>query len=87
MGKGQAEHSARTHYQYFVDNTKYENDSTSITGSQIKARIPGYNPAFQLFLEGHGQEADRLIADPESVDLTKGAPHLYTAPPATFGQR
>lgn len=76
----------RPHYQHFVDGVKYESEEGSITGAQIKSKIPNFNPQFQLFLEGKGGEPDRQIGDSESVDLTKGAPHLYTAPPATFGK-
>jgi hypothetical protein len=75
----------RTKYEYFVDQTRYEFDAPAISGAQIKARIPGFNPTFQVFVEGRGQDADRQIADADSVALDRGAPHLYTAPPATFG--
>lgn len=78
----------QTKYFYFVDDTKYEHDSASITGAQIRARIPGLDPNFQIFLEGHGGAEDSLVAASTGVNLDRqgqGVPRLYTAPPATFG--
>lgn len=72
-------------YQYGVDGVRYHSDSSSITGGTIKRRIPNFDPAFQLFLEGEGGDADRLITDSESVDLSGTPKRFYTAPPATFG--
>lgn len=77
----------RKQFEYFVDGVLYKTDMNSITGAEIKVKIPNFNPAFQLFLEGKGGAPDRQIADSDVVDLGKGAPHLYTAPPATFGAR
>ena len=72
---------------YFVDNVKYEWEHATITGAQIKARIPDFDPTFSLFLENPGPEPDQLIADDTSVSLEKdhGPRRFYTAPPATFG--
>ena len=75
----------RKRFEYFVDGNRYEVETSSITGAQIKAKIPNYNPSFQLFLEGKGTDPDRVIGDADSVSLERGAAHLYTAPPATFG--
>ena len=79
----------RKKYEYFVDQTKYEADKTPISGAEIKAEIkaaiPGFNSSFQLFVESKGAESDRPIGDSDQVPLDHGAPHLYTAPPATFG--
>jgi hypothetical protein len=47
----------------------------------------GRNPAYQLFLEADGDDADRPIGDTEGVDLTKGPKHYYAVPPATFGKK
>ncbi len=72
---------------FFVDNVKYETDQSTLTGAQIKARVPGLDPSFSLFLEGHGTEEDRQIGDDDSVSLEKdhGPLRFFTAPPATFG--
>ena len=82
QGQGQG---GRPEYEYFVDGKLYKTPSSSITGAEIKAKIPNFNPTFQLFLEGKGGAPDRAIADSDAVELDKGARHLYTAPPATFG--
>lgn len=71
-------------YHFFVDGNKYETDQSSITGAGIKAQA-GVDPAYQLFLEADGDDADRPIGDTEGVDLTKGPKHYYAVPPATFG--
>lgn len=83
--KKKKDESGRETFVYFVDRQQFKAERPSISGAQIKASIPGYNPAFQLFLEGKGGEADRIINDADLVPLDHGAPHLYTAPPATFG--
>jgi hypothetical protein len=72
---------------FFVDGEKYETDQATLTGAQIKARVPNLDPTFTLFLEGHGNEEDRLIGDDDSVSLErdKGPRRFFTAPPATFG--
>lgn len=76
-------------YHYFVNNQKYETDQSTITGAQIKAKVPGLDPTYSLFLEGHGQDPDKLIADNDSVPLEEsgGVKKFYTAPPATFGYK
>ena len=73
---------------YFVDGKKYDWPTSSITGAQIKAAIPGLNPTFQIILEGQGNEPDRAITDTDTFSLElpgRGPLHFYTAPPATFG--
>ena len=72
---------------YFVDNVKYDTEDTTLTGSQIKAKVPDLDPSYGLFLESTGDEPDKQIADDESVSLEKdkGPKRFYTVPPATFG--
>jgi hypothetical protein len=73
---------------FFVDNIKYETDQATLTGAQIKARVPNLDSSFSLFLEGHGNEEDQQIGDEDSVSLEKeqGPRRFFTAPPATFGR-
>lgn len=71
--------------KFFVDNKPYDTDKTALTGAEIKAQasVPA---AYQLFLEVHGDGADKPISDGESVDVGEKPPkHLYAVPPATFG--
>lgn len=72
---------------YFVDNVKYETEHSSLTGAQIKAQIPNFDPNYGLFLEGPGNEPDQQIADDMSVSLEKdkGPRRFFTVPPTTFG--
>ena len=74
-------------YTYFVNQDKYESELSSLTGAQIKARIPNLEPGTLLSLEGHGKDPDRIILDDESVNLdTEHGPARFTlVPPATFG--
>lgn len=74
-------------YHYFVNNDRYESDLASLTGAQIKARIPDIQPNTGLSLEWHGNDPDRLIGDDEVVSLeSHGGPLRFTlVPPATFG--
>lgn len=68
-----------------VDGAVFHATTAVLTGAQIKA-LAGIDPAFGLFLEGHGGAADRPIPDGESVDLdARGREKFYSAPPATYG--
>jgi len=74
-------------YEFFVDGNKYETEHASLTGAQIKALIPGFDPTYSLFLEEQGDAPDLQIGDDTSVSLQKdkGPRRFYTVPPATFG--
>ena len=74
---------------YFVDGVKYESDEEVLTGAQIKARIPNFDNALLLMLEGIGKEPDSIVTDDTSVSLAKdpGPKRFFTTPPATFGKR
>ena len=74
-------------FHYFVDGVKYETNQSSITGAEIKAAIPNFNPNYSLFLEGQGNEPDKLITDSDSIDLEHGPKRLHTVPPASFGKQ
>lgn len=85
-GKGQQEK-----FLFFVDDIKLETTHSTLTGAQIKALIPNFNPAYSLFLEEPGDTPDRLINDTDSVSLSTEGPgghkHFTLVPPATFGSR
>ena len=75
-------------YRYFVDGMKYETPHSVLTGAQIKAAIPNFDPSYALYLEEPGDRPDRLIKDDDSVTLSEGEPRrFYLVPPATFGHR
>lgn len=72
---------------YFVDGKRYESEHTTLTGLQIKTRIPDFDTTFDLFQESKGDEPDRLVRDNDTITLSfdKGPVRFYTVPPATFG--
>lgn len=72
---------------FFVSGDKYTTDADALTGLQIKAKVPNWNPNHDLVLEGHGNEEDRVIKDDESVSLErdKGPRRFSAAPKANFG--
>lgn len=74
-------------FSFFVDNQKYETAKSSVTGAEIKAMIPGFDPSYSLFLESPGNEPDKLVQNSTSVslDTDKGPCRFYTVPPANFG--
>ena len=41
-----SEHTEK--FPYFVNNVKYESDLPSLTGAQIKARVPDINVSYFL---------------------------------------
>src|ERR1700709_74012 len=52
---------------YFVDDARFEWPVSSITGAEIRARIPSLPANYQLFLEKHGAGPDELIGDQNSI--------------------
>jgi hypothetical protein len=76
-------------YFYFVDGVKYDSDQEVLTGAQIKARIPNFDHALLLMLEGVGKEPDSIVTDDRSISLAKddGPRRFFTTPPATFGRK
>lgn len=74
-------------FHFFVDSKKYETDQASLTGAEIKAMIPDFNPTYQLYLEASGPEPDQPVSDAEAISLEPehGVKKFYTVPPATFG--
>jgi len=74
-------------FTFFVDNKKYETPKNTLTGAEIKAMIPGFDPAYSLYLENKGDDPDELILDSTTISLEKekGPKRFYTVPPANFG--
>lgn len=77
---------SHTVYHYFVNGIEYSTDQEQLTGAQITALIPGWDPANSLVLEGEGSEPDEVIHPTTTVVLKrKTPPHMVIVPPATFG--
>ena len=72
---------------------RIEVDDDTLTGAQIKAAIkakdPSFDPTHDLVLEGQGHDADRVIADDETVNLAighgQGPKKFFSRPPTNFG--
>jgi hypothetical protein len=75
-------------YIYFVDDVEYTTHEVSLTGAQIIARVPDWNPANALVLEGEGSERDEVIPPTASVAFKgrKSPARFIAVPPATFGR-
>ncbi|MBN3804146.1 hypothetical protein GXB81_13965 [Paraburkholderia sp. Ac-20336] len=77
-----------TVYMYFVEGVEYTTEHASLTGAQITARVPDWNPANSLVLESEDSSQDELI-HPTTVVEFKGRPtpaQFAIVPPATFGR-
>jgi len=87
LGRLEAEHEPhRREFHYFVDGEKYTTESGTITGAEIKAKIPNFNRGYSLFLEGGGKDPDKLFTDTDAISLFDCEPHFITVPPASFGK-
>ncbi|MCG7400387.1 multiubiquitin domain-containing protein [Caballeronia zhejiangensis] len=76
-----------TIYTFFVAGTEYTTKQESLTGAEIIALLPSWNPADSLVLESEGDEPDETIL-PTTVVSFKGRTtlaHFDIVPPATFG--
>ena len=74
-------------FTFIVDNVEYKTDKSTLTGAEIKAMIPGFDPSYALFLESPDDKPDEQIKDSTTVELEKGKhpKRFYTVPPANFG--
>jgi hypothetical protein len=79
---------------FFFDDDKIVAPKEVLTGAEIKAlikaKVPTFDPTHDLVLEGHGHDADSVIADGDSVDLGRGhgeggPKHFFGRPPTNFG--
>lgn len=65
-------------YVIHIDRKKYEVEDSRLTGAEIR-RLAGLGEDVDLYLEEHGDEDDRPIADGDPVDLKNGM-HFYSTP-------
>jgi hypothetical protein len=75
-------------YEYFVGGKPYFTELAEITGAQITAKVPNWNAADSLVIEGDGAAPDEVIR-PTTVVKLKGRKmpaHFTIVPPATFGR-
>jgi len=74
----------KTKFSIHIDGEVYHVQQSSMTGAELK-RLANKDAQFQVFLEGHGNDPDRLIGDADALEIKSGM-HFYTVPPATFGK-
>ncbi|MFM0125520.1 hypothetical protein P0D73_42865 [Paraburkholderia sp. RL18-101-BIB-B] len=80
--------SPPTIYVYFVESVEYTTEHASLTGAQITARVPDWNPVNSLVLESEDSSEDEVV-HPTTVVEFKGRTtpaHFAIVPPATFGR-
>lgn len=70
-------------FSIHIDGEQYKIEQSSMTGADIK-QLASKDAQFQVFLEGSGNDPDRLIGDADALEIKNGM-HFYTVPPATFG--
>ena len=62
-----------------IDRDHFKVSETSLTGAQLRALPdPNLGTDVDLYIEGRGGDADRIIADDESVEIKDGT-HFFTA--------
>jgi hypothetical protein len=73
-------------YHYFLDGTKYETETSSLNGSDVRAKLPPEKAGYAIFLESQGNEPDQSVSDGDSFSLEKKPLRFYSVPPANFGR-
>jgi hypothetical protein len=79
------DHSHR--YHFFVAGVAYTTEHQALSGAQIMAMIPGWDPADSLVLEGDCADPDEVIRPTTTVNFKDrhGPAQFAIVPPATFG--
>jgi hypothetical protein len=72
-------------YFFFLDGTRFESDTSSINGADVRAKLPPEKAGYAIYLEAHGNEPDKQITDAEAFSLEKMPLRFYSVPPANFG--
>lgn len=72
-------------YFYFLDRVKIESSTSSVSGAEIRAKLPPEKRGYAIYLESHGKDPDKLVQDTDGFSLEKEPLHFYSVPSATFG--
>jgi hypothetical protein len=75
----------RVKYFFFLDGNKFESATSSITGADVRAKLPPDKAGYAIYLEEHGNDPDKQVADADTFSLEKTPLHFYSVPPANFG--
>jgi hypothetical protein len=85
--KPEEQPGGRVKYFFFLDGQKFESEASSITGADVRAKLPPEKAGYAINLEAHGNESDTVITDTMSFSLEKTPLHFYSVPPANFGMQ
>ena len=77
----------KPNYFFFLDQRKFEVETSSITGAQIRAKLLPEQAGYAIYLEAHGNDPDKQVADGDTFSLEKPPLHFYSVPPANFGRQ
>jgi len=80
-----APQAGRPKYFFFLDGNKIDSDSSSVSGGTVRSHLPAEKAGYAIYLEGHGKDPDKLVADTDGFSLEKDPPRFYSVPSATFG--
>lgn len=72
-------------YHYFLDGKRIDNPTSSLTGADIRAKLPPDQKNYAIYLETQGDKPDELVKDDRTFSLENNIPHFFTVPPANFG--
>lgn len=85
MSKPEEHPGGRVKYFFFLDSQKFESETSSITGADVRAKLPPEKAGYAINLEQQGNDPDKVITDTDSFSLEKKPLHFYSVPPANFG--
>ena len=71
---------------FFLDREKFETDTPTISGADVRAKLPAAKAGYAIYLEAHGNDPDPLVTDTMTFSLEKTPLHFYSVPPANFGR-
>jgi len=83
--KHDEQHHKEVKYFFSLDGVKHEWATSSINGADVRAKLPPEKVGYAIYLEAHGNDADKQITDAEGFSLEKHMLCFYSVPPATFG--
>jgi hypothetical protein len=78
-------HEKKIEFFFRLDDKKYESKNSTITGADVRAKLPPEKAGYAIFLESQGSDPDKQITDSESFSLENQELCFYSVPPATFG--
>ena len=85
--KPESEVGQKPKYHYFLDRTKFDVESPSLTGAEVRVRLGPDKAGYAIFLEAQGNDADQLVNDGDTFNLEKKPLRFYSVPPANFGSK